>query len=46
MSSIRKTGKYILDSTNKSKLNKINNMLNSVKTDNKKLYIQLVMHCI
>ena len=37
MPSIRKTGKYILDNENKTKLHTINNKLNSVKQTNKSL---------
>ena len=37
MPTIRKTGKYILDSENKTKLNTINNKLNSIKETNKNL---------
>ena len=38
MPEIRKTGKYIIDSTNKVKLDKINAELENIKKDNKQLF--------
>ncbi len=37
MPQIRESGKYIMDETNKTKLNKLNTKLNSVQQDNKSL---------